>query len=61
MHQWRHSQVVRHGSAKPLCPSSNLGGASNNPNKPFDFWITRKNIAEVAESADARDLKSLGG
>ena len=26
--QWRHSQVVRHGSAKPLSPSSNLGGAS---------------------------------
>ena len=24
----RHSQVVRQRSAKPLCPSSNLGGAS---------------------------------
>ena len=24
----RHSQEVRHGSAKPLFPSSNLGGAS---------------------------------
>ena len=27
---WRHSQVVRHGSAKPLCPGSNPGGASSN-------------------------------
>ena len=25
---WRHSQVVRHRSAKPLCPGSNPGGAS---------------------------------
>ena len=25
---WRHSQVVRQGSAKPRFPSSNLGGAS---------------------------------
>ena len=25
---WRHSQVVRHGSATPLFPSSSLGGAS---------------------------------
>ena len=25
---WRHSQVVRQRSAKPLCPSSNLGVAS---------------------------------
>ena len=25
---WRHSQVVRQRSAKPLFPSSNLGGAS---------------------------------
>ena len=24
-----HSQVVRQSSAKALCPSSNLGGASN--------------------------------
>lgn len=30
---WRHSQVVRPRSAKPLCPSSNLGGASNDPLK----------------------------
>ncbi len=42
----RHSQVVRPRSAKPLCTSSNLVGASN--------------YAEVAELADARDLKSLG-
>ena len=26
--RWRHSQVVRQRSAKPLFPSSNLGGAS---------------------------------
>jgi hypothetical protein len=26
---WRHSQVVRQRSAKPLSPSSNLGAASN--------------------------------
>ena len=25
---WRHSQVVRQRPAKPLFPSSNLGGAS---------------------------------
>ena len=25
---WHHSQVVRQSSAKALCPSSNLGGAS---------------------------------
>ena len=25
---WRYSQVVRQGSAKPLCPGSNPGGAS---------------------------------
>ena len=28
---WRHSQVVRQRSAKPLFPSSNLGGASKTP------------------------------
>ncbi len=27
--EWRYSQVVRQGSAKPLCPGSNPGGASN--------------------------------
>ena len=27
--KWHHSQVVRQRSAKPLFPSSNLGGASN--------------------------------
>ncbi len=27
---WRYSQVVRPGSAKPLCPGSNPGGASKN-------------------------------
>ena len=30
-HIRRHSQVVRQRSAKPLCPSSNLGGASKAP------------------------------
>jgi hypothetical protein len=29
---WRHSQVVRQRSAKPLLPSSNLGAASTNIN-----------------------------
>ncbi len=43
--RWRHSQVVRQRSAKPLFPSSNLGGASI-------FF------AGVAEQADAQDLKS---
>ncbi len=43
----RHSQVVRHGSAKPL--------------PPVRIWVAPPNIAEVAELADARDLKSLGG
>ena len=33
----RHSQVVRHGSAKPLSPSSNLGGASKKSPKAFAF------------------------
>ena len=42
-----HSQVVRRESAKLWFPSSNLGGASK--------------FADVAEQADARDLKSLGG
>jgi hypothetical protein len=41
--------VVRQRSAKPLFPSSNLGAASN----------IAKFCAEVAELADARDLKSL--
>ncbi len=41
--------MVRQRSAKPLFPSSNLGAASK---------IVL--IAEVAELADARDLKSLG-
>ena len=27
--EWRHSQAVRQRSAKPLSPSSILGGASN--------------------------------
>ena len=27
--RWRHGQAVRQGSAKPLFPSSILGGASN--------------------------------
>ena len=30
---WRHSQVVRQRSAKPLFPSSNLGGASKKRTK----------------------------
>ena len=41
--------MVRQRSAKPLFPSSNLGAASKS-----------LLIAEVAELADARDLKSLG-
>ena len=28
LHLWHHSQAVRHGSAKPLSPGSNPGGAS---------------------------------
>ena len=36
LQSWHHSQAVRSRSAKPLCPSSNLGGAS-------------KSCAEVAE------------
>ena len=47
--RWHHSQAVRPRSAKPLCPSSNLGGAS--------IFI----FAKVAEQADAQDLKSCGG
>ena len=31
---WRHSQAVRQRSAKPLRPSSNLGGASKMNNTP---------------------------
>ena len=43
----RHSQVVRHGSAKPL--------------PPVRIWVAPPKSAEVAKLADARDLKSLGG
>ena len=43
----RHSQVVRHGSAKPL--------------PPVRIWVAPPKNAEVAKLADARDLKSLGG
>ena len=43
----RHSQVVRHGSAKPL--------------SPVRIWVAPPNNAEVAKLADARDLKSLDG
>ncbi len=43
----RHSQVVRHGSAKPL--------------SPVRIWVAPPKNAEVAKLADARDLKSLGG
>ena len=43
----RHSQVVRHGSAKPL--------------PPVRIWVAPPKTAEVAKLADARDLKSLGG
>ena len=32
--KWRHSQVVRQRSAKPLSPSSNLGAASIKKDKP---------------------------
>ena len=46
---WHLSQVVRPGSAKPSCLSSNLSGAS--------IYL---NSAGVAESADAQDLKSCG-
>ena len=42
---WRHSQVVRQGSAKPSFPGSNPGGTSS--------WC--------GGMVDARDLKSLGG
>ena len=43
----RHSQEVRHGSAKPL--------------SPVRIWVAPPNNAEVAKLADARDLKSLDG
>jgi hypothetical protein len=37
---WRHSQVVRHGSAKPLSPGSNPGASSNNV-PVWRNWQTR--------------------
>ena len=52
--------MVRHGSAKPLSPSSNLGGASKTRKILGVLRVIIKQ-AGVAESADARDLKSLGG
>ena len=36
---WRHSQVVRQRSAKPLFPSSNLGVASMKNPERFAFWV----------------------
>ena len=52
--RWHLSQVVRLGSAKPPCLSSNLRGASN------FFFLSSDKHAGVAESADAQDLKSCG-
>ncbi len=52
--RWHLSQVVRPGSAKPPCLSSNLRGASN------FFFLSSDKHAGVAESADAQDLKSCG-
>ena len=44
----RHGQAVRQRSAKPI--------------SPVRFWVAPPlKLADVAESADARDLKSLGG
>ena len=34
---WRYSQVVRQGSAKPLCPGSNPGGASSETGCKFSY------------------------
>jgi hypothetical protein len=54
-HLWRHSQVVRQRSAKPLFPSSNLGGASIRffLNVIFDF-------VPLAQSDRAFDYESKG-
>ena len=35
--EWRYSQVVRQGSAKPLCPGSNPGGASSETGCKFSY------------------------
>ena len=37
--KWRHSQVVRQRSAKPLFPSSNLGAASKYILQIVNFMI----------------------
>ena len=45
---WRHSQVVRHGSAKPLSPGSNPGDASKTkaPSRVlFSFWRRHSHFA----------------
>ena len=36
---WRYSQVVRQGSAKPLLPGSNPGGASNRSSVQYGAFI----------------------
>ena len=36
---WRHSQVVRHGSAKPLSPGSNPGDASKKKSRVSGFFF----------------------
>ena len=50
----RHSQVVRQRSAKPLCPSSNLGGASKVKTAAFlsgCFFVSRRLSCAVISAA----------
>ena len=60
---WRHSQAVRQRSAKPLFPSSILGGASNN--KKTSFWMSflffpQKGMEKEAPYMSAAFLYSNG-
>ena len=43
----RHSQVVRQRSAKPLCPSSNLGGASKSKSTPRGCFLIWKSLVSL--------------
>ena len=53
---WRYSQVVRQGSAKPLCPGSNPGGASNAPTETVGAIKNRKQC-RCGETGRRKGLK----
>ncbi len=54
---WCHSQVVRPRSAKPLFPSSNLGGTSKTKSTPFGVLFVLETMCSACAERDAHFVR----